>query len=143
MRVCFAVLLLAIASNTAVGQMRSGSEVKNPDLARTYATELPGGGYVYTGETGRAAIALGVTGFAAYKTVHNYLCTLSYPRTESCGSWAGPWLVVAFIPYIYGIIDAPASANRANERLRSAASHALLERDDRGRTRVGLTITVH
>jgi hypothetical protein len=143
-RLCLLALSLAVIGSPAGSDAQlqpASNDLKSPTVARNYALYMPAGGYLYTGETGRAAVALGITALAAYKVYHAYMCGLTYPNPEPCANWQGPWLAIAFVPYIYGIFDAGASADRVNAKVKTVAKHALITVDRLGRPQFGLRVT--
>lgn len=136
----FTLILLIPATGGAQVRPRT-VELKSQEEARTYALYAPGGGYIYTGEYGRAALALGVTVASAYKIIDIATCNLTNETTlggtPACdGNAKYFWLVAMVAPYVYGIFDAPVSADRANAALKGLT--ATIDVDRNGRLQVGL-----
>ena len=93
---------------------------KDPGRAQLYSVVVPGGGQFYTGETVKgAAIFAGVGGgLVAAATALPQLQADLQPRShyERYGVQFGVGLGVAGVLWLYGILDAPNGARRANER---------------------------
>lgn len=148
------ILSVVLAGLTALKQAQAQgagtvSGIKEPAVARSNALYMPGGGYLYTGEYARAAAALGVTVIGVYNLAGELGCSVASNSllgadTGCSGGKKVLWLAASVVPYIWGIIDAPNSAARANEKSRSGRqSFALVEQGPAGGTHVGLRITFH
>lgn len=125
-------LFLFVAEGTAqtVPPSTSASDatIKDPAIAKMNARLCPGCGHFYTGETLKGAALLTVGGVAliaapfslraeedvnCYDTAYGYGCD-----TGAKMNWT-PFIAllgVAAASYVYGIIDAGPSANRANAK---------------------------
>lgn len=107
------------------------SNPKDPSIARNYALYLPGGGYLYTQEYGRAGAAISISVIGLYNLLGELGCSVASNSllgadTGCSGGKKLLWLAATVAPYVYGIIDAPSSASRANEKMRGVQRAALL-----------------
>lgn len=112
-------LLLAFALLFASGAAAQPSE-KDPGSAQLYSVVVPGGGQIYSGETLKGGVILvGVgVGLGAAAAAVPKLSQDSQARShyERYGTQLGVGLGVAGALWLYGILDAPHAARRANER---------------------------
>lgn len=139
--VLYSVLLASMASSSDAQQV----PLKDPELARQYSFYFPGAGHLYTGEYVRGGAMLGVSLYAGQQAAKN-ICgsaPVSNPYDETCsasGVWL--WLGIMAVPYVYGIFDARASADRVNAKLRAQASRLspFVGSDPRGRPLLGLSM---
>jgi hypothetical protein len=113
----------AVLGSPVVGLAQSANvdEAKDPRIARTYALYAPGGGYLYTKEYVRAAAAMGLTVIGVYNLTEELGCQIASNSllgadTGCSGAKKLLWLGLSIAPYVYGIVDAPKSASRANQR---------------------------
>lgn len=107
------------------------ASLRNPDRAFCLACLFPGGGHFYTGEKTRGAVILGVSAASllagALLSGSDDVSECSYdPETHECRESSGRtplWVGagVAAGSWIFGIIDARASAARVNARSGGAA----------------------
>ena len=122
---CLALLLAPLATS---------AQDKNPSTATTLSLVLPGGGQFYSGEPVKGAvIAAGVMGGLAYaSTAIPKLAEDGADRGyyTKHGTTLGIGLGVAGAFWLYGVVDAPNAARRANRR----AQVAVMPRLDGGAT---------
>lgn len=121
-------LLVVLACPASARQGVSGPEVKDPGRATLYGFFVPGGGQWYAGERGRGAFLL--VGSAAAVVGGAALSNFELNYDYTCGSGNcidpnaydpnyTPLLVGAGIAgalWLYGLLDAPKAARRANRR---------------------------
>lgn len=135
MRYLLLALSLLLASGVAAQSPRE------PGTAQLYSFVVPGGGQFYAGETAKGAVLL--TGVAVGLTVAvseiddlmEDVPDRGYYTTH--GTRFGAGLGAAGVLWLYGIMDAPNAARRANRRNQLT----VLPRPDGGATvalRVGL-----
>ncbi|OZC04363.1 hypothetical protein [Rubricoccus marinus] len=132
-------LLLALSLLLASGA--AAQSPKEPVRAQLYSFMAPGGGQFYAGETVKGAVLLAgaVVGLAVAATEIDDL-TRNVPDRgyyTTHGTRFGVGLGTAGVLWLYGIIDAPNAARRANRR----SQLTVLPRPDGGATvalRVGL-----
>ena len=122
-----AAVLLTATIGTASGQGRN-MDRRDPAIAVGFAWLCPGCGHLYTGETTKGALIAGVsvgalaTGFVMQLNQSNdFTCELGSipsqcraPRTDFTPILVGG--AIGLAGYLYGLIDARASAERMNER---------------------------
>lgn len=120
-------VLLTGAFGTLNAQERSADR-RDPAIAVGFAWLCPGCGHLYTGETTKGAligaISVGAlaTGFVMQMNQsHDFTCELGNitsqcraPRTDLTPMLVGG--AIGLAGYLYGLIDARASAERMNER---------------------------
>ncbi len=144
-RLAFVVALLTAPAGSLVGAQQS--ELKDPGTAQSYAFRGPGGGYFYTGEYVRGAAMLGAGAYAGLQMVKTFTCGSTvksdYSYSGNCpagGVWL--WLGVLAVPYVYGILDASASAGRVNAKVRTSSSRfsPFVGSAPHGRMSVGLSV---
>ena len=115
MRIPFLLAALFLSAGAA-----AQPSAKDPGQAQLYSVVLPGGGQFYTGETVKGAVILaGVGGgLAAAAAALPRLQDDFQPRShyERYGVQFGAGLGVAGALWLYGVLDAPNGARRANER---------------------------
>lgn len=108
----FALLPLATSAQT--------TSQKNPGSAQLYSVVVPGGGQLYSGETVKGGVILvgTVGGLAAAATALPKLQADGRSRDyyTTHGTTLGVGLGVAGALWLYGVLDAPHAARRANER---------------------------
>ncbi|MHB0978152.1 MAG: hypothetical protein ACYC1K_01980 [Minisyncoccota bacterium] len=121
--------------------------MKDPDIARQYSFYLPGGGHFYTGEYVRGGVMLGVGLYAGQQVTKTFSCGSTnksdYTYSGTCpAGGAMLWLGILAVPYVYGIFDARASADRVNAKLRAQSSRLspFVGSDPRGRPLLGLSM---
>ena len=119
---------MLISSAPAVGQAASSS-LKDPDKARKLSIFLPGAGHYYAGERGKGlALIVGsgtalVTGalLSTFVPKYEYGCLSCNHREQNLTPFfVGAGIAGAF--WLYGMIDSPSAARRANEKQSSTAS---------------------
>ena len=154
--------LLSVGSNTRSlesatvrAPAQEGAGYRNPETAFCLACVVAGGGHIYTGETTKGAALLGVAaagliGGVVLSGSDEEGCAYN-PETFECepaGGRAPLWIGagIAAGSWIYGILDARASAQRMNTR-NGHSSRGGLEaspwlRLDRGQPRAGLRFRV-
>ena len=139
-----AALLIPIGAGQIGAQQ---AELKDPDLAHSYSFYAPGGGHFYTGEYLRGGALLGVSVYAGLQVVKTTTCGSTnksdYTYSGNCpAGGALLWLGVMAAPYIYGILDARASAERVNAKMRAQSSKfsPFLGADPRGHVSIGLSV---
>ncbi|MHB1210587.1 MAG: hypothetical protein ACYC1I_12920 [Acidimicrobiales bacterium] len=144
--VLFCVLLASMASSSGAQQ----SAMKDPDIARQYSFYLPGGGHFYTGEYVRGGAMLGVGLYAGQQVAKTFSCGSTnksdYTYSGTCpAGGALLWLGILAVPYVYGIFDARASADRVNAKMRAQSSRLspFVGSDPRGRPLLGLSVRTH
>ena len=146
------VLLLVAAALVVAApihaQQAGGVGYKDPGTSTLLSVLVPGGGQLYSGETGRGLTILGVglgglvLGVAATSSSVGVSCDDDFDcedDTNYLPMAAG--YVAYFGSWIYGIIDADDSANRMNTKRGLARSVApVVAPSSRGGTEVGLTV---
>lgn len=139
-----AVLSLVLGGSPAGAQQAAP---KDPELAHSYAFYLPGGGHFYTGEFLRGGAMLGVGVYAGLQIVKTVTCgstnEADYTYSGNCPpGGALLWFGIMAVPYIYGIYDARASADRVNAKIKAQASRfaPFVGADPRGRVSLGLSV---
>lgn len=142
------VLLTLIASSSDAQQ----TAMKDPEIARQYSFYFPGAGHLYTGEYLRGGVMLGVGLYAGQQVTKSFggVCGSTnksdYTYSGTCPA-GGPWLWLGImaVPYVYGIFDSRASAERVNAKMRAQSSRLspLVGADTRGRPLLGLSIRTH
>ncbi len=144
--VLYSVLLASMAGSGDAQQV----PLKDPELARQYSFYLPGGGHFYTGEYVRGGAMLGVGLYAGQQVTKTFSCGSTnksdYTYSGTCpagGTWL--WLGIMAVPYVYGIFDARASADRVNAKLKAQSSRLspFVGADPRGRPLLGLSKRTH
>jgi hypothetical protein len=145
LRLALAAVLLIVLGGSRIGAQQA--DLKDPEVAHSYSFYVPGGGHFYTGEYLRGGAMLGVSVYAGLQVVKTATCGSTnksdYTYSGNCpAGGALLWLGVMAVPYIYGIIDARASAERVNAKIRAQASRfsPFLDADPRGRLSLGLSV---
>ncbi len=143
--VLYSVLLASMASSGDAQQV----PMKDPELARQYSFYFPGGGHFYTGEYVRGGAMLSVGLYAGQQVIKSSsgVCGSTnksdYTYSGTCPA-GGPWLWLGImaVPYVYGIFDARASADRVNARMKGQSSRLspFVGSDSRGRPLLGLSM---
>lgn len=118
-------------------------DVKDPDLARRYASYFPGAGHFYTGETLKGGVMAGVALFSGVKLLKVMGCSAAertiFDEIEGCNkSEVFLWLAGIAGPWIYGVTDARKSAERANAR---RGFSAFISPGVEGSLRLGLSLS--
>ena len=122
-----AAVLLAVTIGTASGQERNVDR-RDPAIALGFAWLCPGCGHLYTGETTKGALIAGISvgalasGFVMQVAQSkDFRCEVGSipsqcraPRTDFTPILVGG--AIGLAGYLYGLIDARASAERMNER---------------------------
>lgn len=144
------LVLFALLTGPLAAQSRPAEvELKDPGTAKRYAYYFSGAGHFYTGEAIRGGVMLGVTALGLYKFTDELGCSVASGAVQGdLGCSRGKaflWLGLALAPYVYGIIDAPKSAERVNAgRRRQAAklSFAPILDLELGRLQGGVRFTI-
>lgn len=142
-------VLLALITSSSDAQQ---TVMKDPDLARQYSFYFPGAGHLYTGEYVRGGAMLGIALYAGQQAGKSFsgVCGSTnksdYTYSGTCpagGPWL--WLGVMAVPYVYGILDSRASADRVNAKLKAQLSRLspFVSLDPRGRPLLGLSMRTH
>jgi hypothetical protein len=116
-------LACAVVSTPAVAQQAVGPGYKDPGTAMIVSVLIPGGGQLYTGETGRGLTIMGVglgglvLGVAATTSSVGISCDDDFDCEDDTNylPMAAGYLAY-FGSWIYGIIDADDSAGRMNTK---------------------------
>lgn len=110
------ILLLALL----LVPLAASAQEKSPGTATAFSVVIPGGGQFYAGETGKgAAILLGTgtalaTGVAVAKREPYFGCPSPCWEFDTAPLAIGAGVAGAI--WLYGIVDAPSAARRANRR---------------------------
>lgn len=151
-----AVVPIGSETRPSAAFVQAGDAYRNPETAFCLACIVAGGGHLYTGETVKGAALLGVAatgligGAVLSSSDDDYDCEYN-PETFECaptGAGRTPLWIGAGIAagsWIYGILDARASAQRSNAR--NGQSSRGLEaspwlRLDRGQPGAGIRVRV-
>jgi len=109
-----AVLLLAVAAPARAQQ--HPERYKDPGTATLLSVVIPGGGQLYSGETGKGAAILGVgLGSFIVGSADPGSCDSNF----NCGSNVAPLVIGSLVylgAWVYGISDASGSAKRMNTK---------------------------
>lgn len=123
-------------------------ELRDPELAQRYAYYFSGVGHFYTGETGRGAALAGVTLVGLWMGAGALGCSVAESSilNSDMGCSTAKLLLTwaaAGAAYVYGIIDAPKSAERMNaKRLAPARIGLNAGIEQGGRVSLGLRISL-
>ena len=114
------VLLAALLAPAAAAQSE-----KSPGTAQAISFVVPGGGHLYAGETVKGTVLLGgaVAGLAVAATALPKLAEDVPDRSYYTrhGTTFGLGLGAAGLLWLYGVVDSPGAARRANRRVQAVA----------------------
>lgn len=122
-KLLFVLALVCAVSTPAAAQQAAGPGYKDPGTAMIVSVLIPGGGQLYSGETGRGLTIMGVglgglvLGVAATTASVGVSCDDDFNCEDDTNylPMAAGYLLY-FGSWIYGIIDADDSAARMNAK---------------------------
>lgn len=131
------IALLFLSAVPALGQVKNPSpRFKDPSKALLYSAVVPGGGQLYAGERGKGLILLlgstvalaGGAALSDFELGYDYTCSPSCIGENEYAPDYAPMIVGAGIAgalWLYGLVNAPNDARRANRKHGLLASVAM------------------
>lgn len=113
-------LLTALGAPLSAQGDVNADELKDPLTAKRYAFYFSGGGHFYAGEPLLGGVLVGTSALGLYKMLDELGCSAAtrvvFADLGCSRGTAFLWLGLAAASYVYGIVDAPRSAERVNAK---------------------------